>query len=40
METYNEFLDRINSFEKREIYMGDDYFRGNPSIALKVNKNN
>lgn len=33
-------MDRINSFEKRKIYLGDDYFRGNASIALKVNKNN
>lgn len=40
METYKEFLDRINSFEKSEIDLGDDYFRGNPSIALKVNENN
>lgn len=40
METYKEFLDRINSFEKSEIYLGDDYFRGNPSIALKVDENN
>ena len=40
METYKEFLDRINSFEKSEIYLGDDYFRGNPSIALKVDEDN
>ncbi len=40
METYKEFLDRINSFEKSEIDLGDDYFKGNPSIALKVNENN
>lgn len=40
METYIEFLDRINSFEKSEIYLGDDYFRGNPSIALKVDEDN
>lgn len=40
METYKEFLDRINSFEKSEISLGDDYFKGNPSIALKVNENN
>ncbi len=40
METYNQFLDRINSFEKSEIYWGDDYFKGNASIALKVDKNN
>ena len=40
METYKEFLDRISSFEKSEMYLGDDYFKGNPSIALKVNENN
>ncbi len=40
METYKEFLDRINSFEKSEINLGDDYFRGSASIALKVNENN
>ncbi len=40
METYSEFLDRINSFEKSETYLGDDYFRGSASIALKVDKNN
>ena len=28
METYKEFLDRINSFEKAELYLGDDYFKG------------
>lgn len=38
MENYKEFLDRINSFEKSEIYLGDDYFRGNLSIALKVDE--
>lgn len=40
METYKEFLDRINSFEKSEIDLGNGYFKGNPSIALKVNENN
>ena len=40
METYKEFLDRINSFEKSEIDLGNDYFKGNPSIALKVNEDN
>lgn len=40
METYKEFLDRINSFEKKEMYLGDDYFKGNPSISKKVDKNN
>lgn len=40
METYKEFLDRINSFEKSEMDLGNDYFKGNPSIALKVNEDN
>ncbi len=40
METYKEFLDRINSFEKSEIDLGNGYFKGNPSIALKVNEDN
>lgn len=40
MENYKEFLYRINSFEKSEIDLGRDYFKGNPSIALKVNEDN
>ena len=40
METYQEFLDRINSFEKKEVFYGHDYFHGNPSIAQKVNWEN
>lgn len=40
METYREFSDRINSFEKAEISFGDGYFRGNPSIAQKVREDN
>lgn len=40
METYQEFLDRINSFEKREINYGNKYFKGNPSIAQKVGEDN
>ena len=40
METYNEFLDRINSFEKAKINFGNEYFKGNPSIPQKVNKDN
>ena len=40
METYKEFLDRINSFEKSEIYLDDDYFKGSGSIPLKVNEDN
>lgn len=40
METYREFLDRINSFEKKRINFGDGDFKGNPSIANKVDGNN
>lgn len=40
METYQEFLDRINSFEKREINYGNKLFKGNPSISQKVGKDN
>ena len=40
METYREFLDRINSFEKKEINFGNKFFEGNPSILQKVSKEN
>ncbi len=40
METYQEFLDRINSFEKKEITFDNKYFKGNPSIKHKVDANN
>ncbi len=40
METYREFLDRINSFEKKELIFGSEYFKGNPSILQKVDQNN
>lgn len=40
METYQEFLDRIDSFEKKEIQYGNSCFMGNPSISQKVSKNN
>lgn len=40
METYQEFLNRIYSFEKREVFYGRNYFHGNPSIAQKVNWEN
>ena len=39
METYNEFLDRINSFEKAKINFGNECFRGT-SIPQKVNNDN
>ena len=40
METYQQFLDRINSFEKKELNLGDGDFIGNPSIAKKVDADN
>ena len=40
METYQEFLDRINSFEKKEIDYGDKQFKGNPSLSQKIDKDN
>lgn len=40
METYREFLDRINAFEKKEINFGNKFFKGNPSISNKVGKDN
>ena len=40
MESYQEFLNRINSFEKKEVFYGYDYFYGNPSITQKVNDEN
>lgn len=40
METYQEFLDRIGAFEKKEVSFGDGYFRANPSLAQKVGPDN
>lgn len=40
METYAEFLARINSFEKMPIDFGKGHFDGSPSIAHKVNIDN
>ena len=40
METYFEFLNRINSFEKREMSLGGGAFKVSPSVALKVNGDN
>lgn len=40
METYQEFLDRISSFEAKKIDYGKQYFKGNPSISQKVDKDN
>ncbi|MDE6442624.1 MAG: ligT like phosphoesterase [Clostridia bacterium] len=40
METYLEFSDRINGFEKREMNLGGEYFKVNPSLSKKVNADN
>lgn len=40
METYSEFLNRINGFEKREMNLGGEYFKVNPSLSKKVNADN
>lgn len=40
MESYNGFMDRINSFEKKEVDFGWDYFRCNDSVSQKVNQEN
>lgn len=40
METYKEFLHRIDSFEKRKIDYGNQYFLGNPSLSQKVFQDN
>jgi len=40
METYKEFLDRINSFEKKEVSFGEADFGANPSLAKKVAEDN
>lgn len=38
METYQDFLNRINSFEKEELSIGDGWFSTNPSLSAKVTK--
>lgn len=40
METYQQFLDRINSFEKKKTSLGDADFIVNPSLVKKVNQDN
>lgn len=40
METYHEFSDRINAFEKRELCLGDKDFTVSQSVAHKVNDDN
>ena len=39
-ETYEDFLDRINSFEKSEIDFGNNFFNVNPSLKNKVDEKN
>ena len=40
METYSQFLDRINSFEKKTLCLGDGNFAVNPSLVQKVSEAN
>lgn len=40
MESYNEFLDRINSFQNPVLNLGDGDFEVNPSLKNKVDTNN
>lgn len=40
METYKEFSDRINSFQKKELDLGGNDFAVSQSVALKVNADN
>ena len=40
METYSEFLNRINSFEKKKIDLGGKLFSVNPKLLQKVDENN
>ena len=40
MESYQTFLNRIDSFEKPELILGDGYFSVNPSVERKVCEDN
>ena len=40
MESFQDFLNRINSFEKRELALGEGYFQRSGTIPLKVDENN
>ena len=40
MESYKAFLERINSFEKPVMSMGEDYFNPSESVRRKVNLQN
>lgn len=39
MENYKDFLNRINSFEKETLYLGDDDFQVNSGVLAKVSNN-
>ena len=39
METYQEFLNRIDGFEHPELYLGENAFTPNPSVWKKVQEN-
>lgn len=40
MESYSDFLHRIDSFEKRELSLGDGCFTVSASVSRKVDENN
>ncbi|MEE1218451.1 MAG: hypothetical protein U0L20_00850 [Ruminococcus sp.] len=40
METYNQFLDRINSFQNPDFRLGEGKFEVNPNLKMKVAGNN
>ena len=40
METYNQFLNRINSFELPYTYYGEGYIQMNPNLSGKVEEDN
>lgn len=40
MESYKQFLNRINSFEKLDFSLNEEYFIPDPSIYSKVDSNN
>ncbi|MBQ9987166.1 MAG: hypothetical protein IJP28_02180 [Erysipelotrichales bacterium] len=40
METYPEFLERIYAFEKKELFLGNDYFSVHHALHQKVDQNN
>lgn len=40
MKDYNEYSDWLDSFEQRELLIGDEYFPTNSSVAQKVDEQN